>query len=71
MSSVALEAQIAASSTVGSRISRLMGLSVSIKDPDGPSPFINARPPKVMLIDESKFTVSEPVDHLLGGPRHG
>ena len=60
MAEVSLEATIQAEAHSESRLGRAFGLSVAIKDADGPSPFINAgsRWPKPLKIDESRFSVA-------------
>jgi len=58
MANVVLQASLVAEAQTESRLGRAIGLAVNIKDPEGPSPYINAGPrPGVLKIDESKFQV--------------
>jgi hypothetical protein len=56
MAEVALEATIVAEAQTESRLGRMLGLSVSIKDEKGAGMSIG-RYPRPLMIDESKVTV--------------
>lgn len=56
---VKLEATLEAEAQVESRLGRMVGMAVHIKD-ENVSPYIDGggRRPKVLTIDETKFTVA-------------